>query len=51
MTTVPEIDPLAGVFTTARPRLSARERRIALALIRRLALRARRRRQPARERG
>jgi alkylmercury lyase len=38
MTNVPEIDALAGMFTAAMPRLSASEQRIALTLIRQLAL-------------
>ena len=38
MTNVPEIDALAGMFTAAMPRLSATEQRIALTLIRQLAL-------------
>ena len=50
MINVPEIGALAGVLTAAMPRLDASEQRIALTLIRQLALGAPRRRQPARQR-
>jgi hypothetical protein len=38
MTNVPDIDALAGMLTLAMPRLSASEQRLALTLIRQLAL-------------